>query len=241
MALSCPKCEYPLIKSKEEDVLPGNTLVNRLKILFHPSYVAKQRVPQTSKWQANFWIGLAGATAVTADAIEPFINGKVNYQPPETLLSTAANAFIVGGLITVIIAFISSIVIQWIGNYLGLMTMPAQIRALFAWSTPPVFIWALMLLSQWLVYIPDYAYRNYEIQKVQSISEFGLWWLTSGVIIVSVACFLLTFIFLIVGLAEIGKSLLWSSLATVTLAGMIVGGLFLVISIIFSGLMLVEN
>ena len=241
MALVCPKCGHPLIKNTEQEQLPADiTVWGKLKVLIHPRLIARQLVPQTSNQQALFWIGLAGATAIMADAIEPIINNKVNYQPFQTILVSASKAAIIGSLITIVIAFLLSFLIQSIGQYIGLMTTQSQIRALFAWSTPPIFLWAAALFSQWLVYVPNSAHRTLEIEKVHGISNFGLWWLTSGTTIITVLCFLMLLAFLIIGLAEIGKSLIWSSFATVLLTGIIIGGILMIIFVILSFLGLYE-
>ncbi len=216
-------------QNDEQEHLSANNTWKKVKFWFQPRLAAKYFVPQTSNRQALFWIGLAGATAITADTIEPIINYTVNYQPAQTILFSAIKAMIIGGLMAIVFAFFLSLLIQFIGKYLGLMVTRVQIRALLALSTPSIFLWAIALFSQWLVYIPDYAHRNLGIEKVHGISNFGLWWLTSGISIISVLCFLILLGYLVIGLAEIGKSLIWSSLATLTLSGFIISGFLMII------------
>jgi hypothetical protein len=228
MALACPKCHHPLIKNDEQEHLPANNNSwEKAKVLFQPRLAAKYFVPQISNRQALFWIGLAGATAVMADAIEPIIGEKARFVDIQSIGKSAVLAISLGALSSIVGVYILSYLIQWIGKRLDVITTAKEIRALFAWSTPPVFLWAATLLSEWFVYFPDYFQTNQFLQHTPG--ELGLWWATSGINAITILCLLWFILFLVIGLTEIGNSLIWSSLATLTLSGLTISGFLMII------------
>jgi len=100
------------------------------------------------------------------------------------------------------------------------------VRALFAWSMPPILLYSLILLSKWLVYYPDYYTTNQFLRYEPG--QLGLWWVHSGITIIGAICILWFIAVLVVGLAEIGKGLVWSSLGTLVFSWLITFALFAV-------------
>lgn len=228
MALTCPKCNHSLIKNVEQDQFPfDNTAAGKLKTLFHPRLVARQLVPQTGNRHAVFWTGLAGAMALMADAIEPIIGEKERFDSVQSIGKSAAEAAVLGAIGCIIGIYLFSYLIELVGKRLDVVTTAKHIRALFAWATPPVFLWAVALLSEWFVYFPDYFQTNQYLQHVPG--ETGLWWTISGINIVTTLCLLWLIVFLVIGLAEIGTSLIWSSIATLTISGLITSAFLIII------------